>query len=209
MGMRLLRRFFGGRRLRTAGVLAAGVAIGAAGFAVASVVPVFGQTSSPTFSACLNGKASIYNVTLSPATPLPCKGSDQTVTWSQTGPQGQPGTPGAPGNGFNFTTASGTTGPTLSQAGTYFVVMEAEIDNLSGSPQDGKCVVVARNGFSTISNFNGAFNVGPNQDSTFSFSGMFVIPAAGAPATAGTFCSDGSDNPITTSNVRWWVSPVG
>src|SRR5579864_2805292 len=66
-----------------------------------------------------------------------------------TGSQGPIGATGPAGPGYHFVTASGTNGPSLSQAGTYFVVVET----LLTGPVTGDCGVVVSNG--VASNFHG------------------------------------------------------
>src|SRR5579885_3100961 len=64
-----------------------------------------------------------------------CARGDQGLSWNVQGPRGPEGLPGP---GFQFTTVKASEGgPTLDQAGTYFVDVEADIppiapDNLSG-----------------------------------------------------------------------------
>ena len=115
------------------------------------------------------------------------------------------GAPGAPGAGFQFTTASGASGPTLSQAETYFVVVQATVN---GGVANGNCNVswgksTSGGAEGGISSVGGAYLVGSN---AYSFSGMLTGLPAGA--GLGIFCS-GSMGPVTPSNVQWWVSPVG
>ena len=50
--LKALRGRLSGRRWRAGVAVVAGLVLSAAGFTVASVVPVFGQTTAPTFSAC-------------------------------------------------------------------------------------------------------------------------------------------------------------
>jgi hypothetical protein len=115
------------------------------------------------------------------------------------------GVPGAPGPGFQFTTTSGASGPTLSQAGTYFVVVEATVD---GGVANGNCNVswgksVSGGAEGGITSVGGAYLTGSD---AYSFSGMLTGLPAGA--GLGIFCSGGM-GPVTPSNVQWWVSPIG
>ena len=125
-----------------------------------------------------------------------------------TGPKGETGPKGdtgPAGPGFQFTTASGATAPTLGQSGTYFVVVQASVD---GGAANGNCNVSwsarANNGLQGgISSVGGAYLPGAK---AYSFTGMLTgLPAGSA---LGLFCSGGT-GPVTPTNLQWWVSPVG
>jgi hypothetical protein len=122
------------------------------------------------------------------------------------GPKGDTGASGAPGApGYHFTTGSGATGPTLSQAGTYFVVVKAFL-TAGGTRLTGDCVAVAG---ADIDTYDAAFNVPPSSSRNVTFSGMLVVPSGQAPAVTSVDCTDSSGNPLAPSPIKWWVSPVG
>lgn len=125
------------------------------------------------------------------------------------GPKGDTGTPGAAGPGYHFTTGSGATGPTLSQGGTYFVVVKASLTNPDNTnPLTGDCVAIAG---ADIDTFDGAFDIPPSRQRKLAFSGMLVVPSGQAPAQTSLECNkdDASETIVTPSSVDWWASPVG
>jgi hypothetical protein len=124
------------------------------------------------------------------------------------GPRGPRGATGPAGPGYHFVTASGTSGPTLGQAGTYFVVVEAPLQ-AGASALTGDCGVSVSSGGHPLSAYHGAFDVPPNADDTYSFTGMLVVPTGSAPATTALACTDSSGSPATPSSGSWWVSQVG
>jgi hypothetical protein len=119
-----------------------------------------------------------------------------------TGPQGSTGSQGPTGQGFAFTTATGNPGPTLSATGTYLIAVEATITATGSSAQIGICQVIGTGLY-----FSGTFAIPGSAATTFSFTGMGV-DASGSP-TLQLACSDTSNNILTPTNVKWWVSPVG
>ncbi|MGH2889141.1 MAG: hypothetical protein ACRDNJ_05910 [Solirubrobacteraceae bacterium] len=127
------------------------------------------------------------------------------------GPQGAPGSTGAAGAagaagaGFQFATASGATGPTLSQAGTYLVVVEGLI-SAGGSPVTGDCGAIAGVDFDS---YHVGFAVPADTSRSVAFTGMLTISSDEAPAVTSLECESSAAAPVTPSNVRWWVSPIG
>lgn len=135
----------------------------------------------------------------------------------KTGPRGHTGSKGAtgatgpagpPGPGFQFTRASGLTGPSLSQSGTYFVVVEGSLQ-AGASALTGECGVTAASASnSDVSDFHAAFDVPPLAQQASSFTGMIVVPSGSTPVSTKLTCTDGSGNPVTPSGANWWVSAV-
>src|SRR5205807_9639208 len=102
-------------------------------------------------------------------------------------------------------TASGTTGPTLTQAGTYFVIVQAGIDNSGTSSLSGTCRVAALHmADRPFDSFNGAFNLPARAAAAFSFSGMLVVGSGQTPATTQFACLDNSGNAVTPTSAKWW-----
>jgi hypothetical protein len=136
-------------------------------------------------------------------------GGSAAPPWTDTGSSIE-GPPGAPGAGLTFTTASGTTGPSLTQAGTYSVDVEADVYNSTSSPMAGFCDVVAQ-GTVTQSSFDEAFALSANSATDFSFSGIVTIGdvSSAAPAALSVHCTDVNSNNVTLTGAQWWVSPVG
>jgi hypothetical protein len=151
-----------------------------------------------------------------------CPRGTTAISWNQKGPAGPTGATGPrgaagpqgtagvagpqgpAGPGFDFTTASGTDGPTLS-AGTYFIVVKAAIaDSDNGVPLLGICVV-----FTSTDSFTSPFDAlnitGGAADNVASISGMLVLSAGTTPAVA---CTSDALNPVTPTSIQWWVSPV-
>ncbi len=125
-----------------------------------------------------------------------------------TGSRGATGPTGPAGPGYNFVTGSGSTGPNLGPAGTYFVVAEAFFQ--AGTTElTGDCAVSALSGAQSLSSYHGAFDVPANAGQTYSFSGMLVVPSGSAPATTQLTCSQSSGTSLTPTPINWWVSPVG
>jgi hypothetical protein len=124
------------------------------------------------------------------------------------GPQGDTGasgTAGSPGPGYRFTTGSGGAGPTLSQAGTYFVVVKVTLSAGSGG-LTGDCDAIAGE---DIDSYDAGFNLPSNSSRRVAFSGMLVVPSGQAPLGTSLECESTSGNTVTPSVVKWWVSPVG
>lgn len=125
-----------------------------------------------------------------------------------TGPRGPQGLPGPSGPGYQFVTASGTSGPALRAAGTYFAVVEVTLQG-GGSALTGDCGVSASNNARSVAAYHGAFDVPANASETYSFAGMLVIPSGATPASTQLSCTSASGSAITPSAGSWWVSPVG
>jgi hypothetical protein len=105
------------------------------------------------------------------------------------------------GAGYQFTTTLGA-GPTLT-AGTYFVDAEASLTNSTSSPIIGTCRVLAQ--ILSLPEFDGTFWLAASSGGFFSFAGILVVDSTG-PLTLN--CSTDTST-VPTSNVQWWVSPVG
>lgn len=60
-----------------------------------SAYSAYAVVSSTVFSACLNDRGALYNVTTGAA--KPCKSGDTAVTWNQAGPKGDQGLAGPQG----------------------------------------------------------------------------------------------------------------
>jgi Collagen triple helix repeat (20 copies) len=131
-----------------------------------------------------------------------------------TGPQGPAGPPGAagpagaPGPGYDFTTTSGNTGPTLTSAGTYFVDVSTSVANHTSSDV-GECGVAAtNNNAEEIDGFNSAWQEPNGAEAPWSILGMIEVPSGQAPAALSLACFDASGNGLALQFKRWWVSPV-
>ena len=131
------------------------------------------------------------------------------------GPQGPVGTTGAAGpqgSGYQFVTASGATGPTLNQAGTYFVVVSFATTNNSTSAVSGYCDAIASANLSGLTIGASTITVtAPPSSATsgWTMEGMYTVAAGDPPvATAFNGCQATAGGAITTSNVQWWVSLV-
>ena len=121
------------------------------------------------------------------------------------GPKGDIGQTGAPGPGFQFTSTTGNPGPTLSTAGTYYVVVKASIAS-GGSALTGNCTAVNNPPNPSLDVLAGAIALPAGGFAPFSFSGMVVEPAAGHLQLN---CQDTTGTTVTPSLVQWWVSPIG
>ncbi len=119
------------------------------------------------------------------------------------------GAPGVPGPGYEFTTATGSSGPTLSTAGTYFVVVKAGVFNSGSGALAGECGVHAQSGMSRLDSFVGAVNLPGGAATSYAFSGMLHVASGQAPATTDLACTENTGGPVSASNIQWWVSPVG
>jgi hypothetical protein len=114
------------------------------------------------------------------------------------GARGATGTTGPTGAGFHFTTSSGNPGPTLSHAGTYFVVVETSIPG--GATPTGSCAVSG-------TSVGGAFARPVSGSTPFSYSGMVTV--GGAAVQLSLSCHDTAGVAVTPSTPTWWVSAVG
>jgi hypothetical protein len=204
-----------GRLSRSAAVLGAAalLILGGAAYALAS-------SSDGTITVCVSHKGgTLYKA-------RKCAKHDKQLSWNKqglrgprgatgaTGPQGPHGVSGPKGDadlagpagpGVQFTTTSGNPGPTLSNAGTYYVVVEASITN-GATALTGDCAVVNTKPNPTINLLGGAIALAPSGFARFSFSGMAVEPAAGRVQLS---CEDTSGAAVTPSAVQWWISPIG
>ncbi len=128
------------------------------------------------------------------------------------------GVPGTPGPALQFATGSGTNGPAISQAGTYFVDVEANIDNPTGSTLSGDCYINAFGGDDGANWFVGSFSlptdpVGsegpPVPGYPMSFTGMLVVPADSVPAQPQILCVKlPTQTEVVPALVRWWITRV-
>jgi hypothetical protein len=114
-----------------------------------------------------------------------------------TGSRGATGLQGATGPGFRFTTSSGNPGPTLSQAGTYFVVVETAIPG--GATSTGACEV-------SPTSVGGAFARPAGGSTPFSYSGMVTV---GGAVQLSLSCHDTLGGAVAPGTPTWWVSAVG
>ena len=160
-----------------------------------------------------------------------CVAGDHRLSWNVKGPpgprgrrgiEGLPGVQGPQGPALEFTTATGTTGPTITEAGTYFVDVTAGIAGET-SAESGLCAVYAADpptggGLNRVDEFDGAYvqpsiastgSEGVPWDGNFSFSGMFTVPASTVPAQTGFYCADSSAIGPTVYNVKWWIARTG
>ncbi|HET9718499.1 MAG TPA: hypothetical protein VFP55_00320 [Solirubrobacteraceae bacterium] len=128
------------------------------------------------------------------------------------GPQGPPGaagSAGAPGPGFDFLTASGNQGPSLTAAGTYLVVASVALPS-SPVALSGACAGAANyNGIQIRgTSFGGAVNAPPNSPLTEDISAMVVLPSLPGPATLRLSCEDSTGAAVIPTAIDWWVSKV-
>ncbi len=125
---------------------------------------------------------------------------------------GTTGAAGPQGSGYQFVTASGATGPTLNQAGTYFVVLSFATTNNSTSAVSGICAVHAlANSQGVLIGASTITVTAPPSATTpgWTMEGMYTVAAGDLPvATAFNGCETTAGSAITTSNVQWWVSLV-
>jgi hypothetical protein len=128
-----------------------------------------------------------------------------------TGATGQAGTQGPAGPGFDFTTASGTTGPVIPATGTYFIKVEFDASNSTPNEVAEMCSIVlpiidqqAPVGFtSAFVQLAGTFTVGE------SVSGMLSVTDQNLVGQAPSItCLDPTAHPISISGVQWYVSSV-
>jgi hypothetical protein len=166
-------------------------------------------------TTCLKHETSITWDKTGPAGPRGVQGpagpAGATGPQGPAGPAGATGPAGAPGAGYDFTTASGNTGPTLESAGTYFVDATTTVVSNPGGSDVGACTVTARHGSGLpgqIEGFNAAWEEPSGSSAQFSISGMIVIPSGNTPSALSLVCSDPSANSVTTQGTTWWVSPV-
>lgn len=131
----------------------------------------------------------------------------------QQGSAGATGAPGAPGNGYDFTTASGTSGPTLTAAGSYLVFVRAGLANSGGTADMGTCGVSTRNfGTPTLGDdFVNAYSLAASAGTEYAFSGILIVAANDEDVTPSFGCQTGvsSNTDPTVSDIDWWVSPIG
>lgn len=124
------------------------------------------------------------------------------------GATGATGPAGAPGAGYQFTTASGDNGPTLTSAGTYLVDVSTAVFNQTSS-DIGECAVIATDSVGLSTGFNTVWQEPVDNEGTFSLSGMIAVPSGYAPEALSLTCTDSSGgNFVTTLSTSWWVSPV-
>lgn len=219
------------KRVGTLVATAAAVALACAAASAAAIVDQPG-----VIHGCYSNSTGALRV-IDPATGANCPRKTTRLDWNQTGPRGRAGTNGAPGPqgpagpqgqagaqgpagatgpqgpagaGLNFTTTTGTTGPTLRTAGTYFVDVKALVDNESGT-NGGTCAVTAENTADGIT-FDGFATtwVEDNQTSgAFSQTGIIVIPHFPVPIPLHIRCFALNNGPAAAlSGTQWWVSPV-
>jgi len=167
-----------------------------------------------------------------------CASGDRQLSWNVEGPrglrgrrglqgaQGLQGVQGPAGPGIQFTTASGSNPPTITEAGTYFVDARVFISNKPTEPESGLCAVEAFDpqppgdpaGPYRVDEFDGAYvqppgpalgSEGEPWDGDFSFSGVLTVPAAALPAKVGLLCADARGDGPTISAPEWWIARVG
>ena len=135
----------------------------------------------------------------------------------QSGPAGPTGPTGPIGAGLDYTTATGTAGPTFTRAGTYFVDVEVEFDTAT-TPIVGVCYAQ----FADFSPGLGELedNIVAPKDAVvlppafgeqgYSIAGMAELPVD--PGLEGAVphlvCVDSDGNTLTPLSIQWWVAPV-
>jgi hypothetical protein len=119
---------------------------------------------------------------------------------------------GPAGPGFDFTTASGVTGPVIPATGTYFVdVVFAAINNAPASGLTGECSVAdIFSAASAFAGFTSAF-VEPTGFAIPDENVSGILPVteqvlAGRPPSIS--CVDSSGNPVAITDVQWYISSV-
>jgi hypothetical protein len=123
-----------------------------------------------------------------------------------TGDTGATGPTGPTGAGFQFTTATGNPGPTLSSNGTYFVTARIDIST-GANPLVGECSVQAAS--LPLNDFFNTAISGPAEGGfSFAASGMLRVTGAPGPITLVVSCVDNSFNSVVPVGVLWWVSKV-
>lgn len=210
------------------------VGFGAAGIAAASI-----PDSGGVIHGCYSKASGTLKITDS-AKVAGCPSGSARLNWNQTGPQGAPGAQGAPGPagpagpagpvgqagpqgpagttgpqgpaglGYDFTTTTGTSGPMLTSAGTYFVDVTAQVFNQSGT-NGGTCAVSARDtGMEQTVDAFATTWVGDNQTiGVFSETGIIVVPQTAGPVQLQTSCDALNNGTVTVlPSARCWVSPV-
>ncbi|HTX08736.1 MAG TPA: hypothetical protein VME22_09000 [Solirubrobacteraceae bacterium] len=219
------------RRGRMVGILASVVVLGG-GYGVAVAATAGGPVeSSGEIHACYTSRAFFHGshpVALQDAG-TNCARNETAIAWSQTGPAGPPGAAGAqgpagpqgtagpqgpagaPGPGYQFTTTTGNTGPTLTSGGTYFVDLSTSVDNQTSSNL-GTCAVEAtadNTPGDLFGSFTEPWEISIGDAAVVSMTGIIAVPSFDAPATLALTCSDASgNNPITPEGSTWWVSPI-
>jgi hypothetical protein len=140
-------------------------------------------------------------------------GSEQKISWNQTGPAG---------GGYHFTTMSGrynrfgeeeADGPTILRAGTYFVDVNADVRITAAGPIEGECALDV-----TISAESLDFKIFsplvwtlafPPDDDVYpaSVSGLVTITSGDIKHPL-TYGCDSAGTPFRVDSSRWWISPV-
>ena len=122
---------------------------------------------------------------------------------------GLQGAPGPAGPGYVLTTTSGIA-PPLTQDGTYYVDVRAELTNPSSTdPLIGFCTIFGIGPKASL--FAGAFAVSPGRGPTYSFSGIVTVSGGASsanPLQLNLGCEDMTGAEVTPGAVTWWVSPV-
>ncbi|MBV9802076.1 MAG: hypothetical protein JO130_02740 [Solirubrobacterales bacterium] len=156
-----------------------------------------------------------------------CAAHDRRLTWNVAGtpgaqgpqgpqgPQGLPGAqgvPGTPGSGYHFITASGTTGPTLTNAGTYLIDVTLGVENLTPSAVVDRCAIEEPSnppgGGSTLLFVGGDFSLPADASSDFSQTGVVQISSNAVPTALSAQCTDMNGTPVPVDAATWWVSPT-
>ncbi len=214
------------RRLGT--VVAATLAVVLAG-AAASAATILGH--SGVIHGCYSNFSGALQV-INTANGAKCPRRTTSLNWNQTGPQGPAGTngasgpqgpvgpqgpagtsgpagsPGPAGPGYEFTASTGTTGPTLTSAGTYFVNVRVGLFNQTGATS-GICGVGAQTSQTLVDAFDVPWVLENGTATTVSYTGMIVVPPGAGAAQLLISCNATNGGGIPAgSNTQWWVSPV-
>jgi hypothetical protein len=209
-----------GRRSLVVGGVAVVMVAGGAGIGLASI-----PSGTGVFHGCYVKSGGALRL-IDPSAHQQCKRGELAVSWNQAGqrgpagPRGLKGAKGAKGAigptgpagapGLDFTTGTGANSPTLSTAGTYFVVVRVAIENDTPNAIVGNCGVGDGNSMFVIG-FNQALVSGPGTGATESFSGVITVPQAAAPASLQVACNDDSSRLNTVPQAAdpvWWVAKV-
>jgi hypothetical protein len=201
---------------KQAGLLTAGLAVVLAAGAGTALAATAGPVDSGVIHGCWTDTAiSGSHVFKLQDAGTKCPKGTTAISWGEKGPAGPrgatgpAGSPGPAGPGFDFTAASGGTGPVIPAAGTYFIDVEFDAANNTASAIVATCSV----GLSLLGQvppvaFTSAFVQAagsPTVDE--SVSGILPVTSqAGLPLNIGCFDSSGSQ--ISISDVQWYVSPV-
>jgi hypothetical protein len=122
------------------------------------------------------------------------------------GPAGPTGPQGPPGLVFSTSTSQGS--PEVSDAGTYFVVVEATFPASSQALVEGSCAI-AEPSSSHVTGFDVSFMQTSASSTTDSFSGMITVSQGPAQFSIHCVQDTASGNAVTLAgNPVWWVAKV-